>query len=341
MEVARRADPAGGRGISHGTTGEAPTMSENATTTETANHHLGHGIVVGYDGSAASVLALDWAIETARERGRPLTIVHGISTTGTGFPAMDLAQAQPLFERTAREIVADGARRAEKVLEVNQIETQYWLGSAAGQIIEASRDADLVVVGSRGRGRLLGGLLGSTSYAVTAHSHCPVVVVRGPAGEDVEDLPEPSRPDPEHPVLVGSDESPGSQRAVDAAAEVAAQSGARLTIVRVAEPVIPSTWTVIEAGAGGAALEDPDTILGWAREGVEREGERVRRTHPSLDVTTEAVLGDPGSVLAGLGQDAGLVVVGSRGRGGFTGMLLGSVSHRVIHDAVCPVMVVR
>lgn len=318
-----------------------PGVSDQGEPSPEGGHRPGHGIVVGYDGSAASVLALDWAIETARERGRPLTIVHGISTTGTGFPAMDLAQAQPLFEQTARDIVADGARRAEKVLEVNQIETQYWLGSAAGQIVEASRDADLVVVGSRGRGRLLGGLLGSTSYAVAAHSHCPVVVVRGPAGEDVEDLPQPSRPDPAHPVIAGSDESAESQRAVDAAAEVAAQSRARLTLVRVAEPVIPSTWTVIEAGAGGAGLEDPDVILGWAREGVEREGERVREAHPSLDVTTQAVLGDPGSLLAGLGKDAGLIVVGSRGRGGFTGMLLGSVSHRVIHDAVCPVMVVR
>ncbi|GAA6527110.1 universal stress protein [Intrasporangium sp. DVR] len=300
-----------------------------------------HGIVVGYDASAASVLALDWAVETARERGRRLTIVHGMSTASSGYPAMDLAQAEPFFEQTAREIVSEGARRAQKTLEVSQIETQYWLGSPAGQIIEASKDADLVVVGSRGRGRILGGLLGSTSYAVAAHAHCPVVVVRGPAGKDVDDLPKPNRPDAQHPVLVGSDGSPASERAVDAAADVAVQSGARLHIVRIAQPVTPTTWTIIESGAGGDGLEDPETILSWMRAGLELEAERVRAAQPSLEVTSEAVFGDPGSVLAELGSAAGLVVVGSRGRGGFTGMLLGSVSHRVIHDAVCPVMVVR
>lgn len=369
MEVAGQVDPAGRSGIGHANdssgvlhmnenattdTSETSDTSDTSDTSETSDTAKDlpastgepaarptHGIVVGYDGSAASVLALDWAVETARERGRPLTIVHGMSTAGTGFPAMDLAQAQPIFEQTAREILAEGAQRAAKSLEVSQIETQYWLGSPAGQIIEASRDAELVVVGSRGRGRILGGLLGSTSYAVAAHAHCPVVVVRSGVGEDVEDLPRPSRPGADHPVVVGSDGSPASERAVDAAADVAEQSAARLRIVHVAQPVIPSTWTVIEAGAGGAGLEDPEVILGWARESVEQEGGRVRTAHPSLDVTTEALWGDPGSLLAQLGADAGLIVVGSRGRGGFTGMLLGSVSHRVIHDASCPVMVVR
>jgi nucleotide-binding universal stress UspA family protein len=111
--------------------------------------------------------------------------------------------------------------------------------------------------------------------------------------------------------------------------------------VRVAEDLHVNTSTVIEAGAGAQGVEDVDTTLAGGEESLNTVAERVRAAHPSLEVTTEAVLGEPGATLRELGKDAGLIVVGSRGRGGFAGMLLGSVSHRVIHDAVCPVMVVR
>jgi nucleotide-binding universal stress UspA family protein len=114
--------------------------------------------------------------------------------------------------------------------------------------------------------------------------------------------------------------------------------------VRVAERLHTNTSTVIEAGASDQAAEggqDPDTSLAGVEESLDKVADRVRGHHPSIEVTTQAVIGEPGATLSELGKDAGLIVVGSRGRGGFAGMLLGSVSHRVIHDAVCPVMVVR
>ncbi len=324
------------------TTESAEGAAGTAPAPKPTESSLNAGIVVGYDGSAGSQLALDWAIETARERGTRLTIVHGVSLANTpGFPAMDLGQVEPLFERSAREVVAEGEAHARKFLETTEIATQYWLGSPAGQIIEASKDADLVVVGSRGRGRLLGGLLGSTSYAVAAHAHCPVVIVRGPAGHEPDELVAPQRPDSRHPVVVGVDDSPASDHAVDAGARAAAAAGARLHILRVAQPMPVNTWLIEEAGADAKAAEDSEAGLSTSEAAVERVADRVRAAHPDLEVTTEAVVGDPGPTLAARGVDAGLIVVGSRGRGGFTGMLLGSVSHRVIHDATCPVMVVR
>lgn len=299
-----------------------------------------HGIVVGYDGSAGSQLAVEWAAETARQQGRRLTLMHSVNlATVPAFPAMDVSQLEPSLENAAKSLVDEGAERAGASLDASQIETQYWLGSPAVQLVDASRDADLVVVGSRGRGRIRSGLLGSTSYAVAAHAHCPVVVVRGPEGEAPDDVPAPPRPGRDHDVVVGIDDSDAALRAVDAAAEVAEREGAVLHVVRVAHPRSMEAWTYAETAKGGT--EETHALRDHAEQSVTRAANRVRAQHPKVVVTTEVLYGDAGHAVAELSAGAGLLVVGSRGHGGFTGMLLGSVSHRVIHDATCPVMVVR
>lgn len=299
-----------------------------------------YGTVVGYDGSPGSRLALAWAAETARLQGTHLTLVHSVNVaTVPAFPAMDLSQLEPTLAQAAKSLVDDGAVRAAEKLDASQIETQYWLGSPAAQLVDASKDADLVVVGSRGRGRVLAGLLGSTSYTVAAHATCPVVVVRGPVDPSSDDLPTPPRPGRDHDVVVGVDDSDSSARAVDAAAEVAEREGAALHVVRVAHSASMEAWTYAEVAKGGT--EETHAIRDHAEQSVTRAANRVRARHPKVLVTTEVLYGDPGQSLADLGATAGLIVVGSRGHGGFTGMLLGSVSHRVIHDATCPVMVVH
>lgn len=296
-------------------------------------------IVVGYGGSEGCEPALDWAIETARREQRPLSILHCYDLAHVPVVGATLPDAQgELMSRVADEVLGEVIARAAQVLGESQVSGKSVLGSPAGELVAESETAHLVVSGSHGKGRLLAGLLGSTSYAVTAHAKCPAVVVRGDAS---------LHPDPGHRVVVGVDESEESVHALDRAAEVAESSGAPLHLVRGVSPhveayVHPEIAPMVFGE--GYALDDGqlgDQILAYAREATDEAAARLRDLHPALTVTSEVVEDDPGLAIARAGEGAGLIVVGSRGRGGFTGMLLGSVSHTVIHHATSPVMVVR
>jgi nucleotide-binding universal stress UspA family protein len=183
-----------------------------------------HGVVVGYDGSPSVRLALEWAAETARQLGTRRTIVHSLSLSMIPVSLPSTSRWPSRCCTRPPRWSAARADHASSVLEASQIEAQYLLGSPAGQLVDASRDADLIVLGSRGHGRLRAGLLGSTSYAVTAHARCPVVLVRAGAEQQEEEQEEMAgdlhvaRPGPGHPVIVGVDDSEAAQRALDAAA---------------------------------------------------------------------------------------------------------------------------
>lgn len=174
-------------------------------------------------------------------------------------------------------------------------------------------------------------MLGSVSFAVTAHAHCPVVVV----GEDAV-LVGPSRG-----VVVGVDGSTAGDRTLDLAADVAAHAGAPLRIICAWD--LPVTGSVDYAYWKGASPDSDwaQTLHDEAVKVVASSAERARSGHRGLVVTTDVLQGPAGMVLRGASRDAGLVVVGSRGLGGFSGLVLGSVSHHVIHSCACPVMVVR
>jgi nucleotide-binding universal stress UspA family protein len=298
------------------------------------------GVVVGYDGSPSSKVALDWAAETARVLGRPLTVMHCVDiSTVVEFPTYDGAAALAEVEDAARALLDEGVARATAILDPSQVHRLSAIGSGAAELVAASKDADLVVTGSRGRGRLLGGLLGSTSYAVTAHAHCPAIVVRGPATNGHGKPAEARHPGPGHAVIVGLDDSDSSERALLEAADVAVASGALLRLVTVARLASVESWAYAEDTKAGT--DSTHAIREAAEATLKRAEAHARGAHPELEIETEVLYGEPGHVLGDLAERAGLVVVGSRGRGGFTGLLLGSVSHTVIHEAPCPVMVVR
>jgi nucleotide-binding universal stress UspA family protein len=200
-------------------------------------------------------------------------------------------------------------------------------------LVDESRRTDLMVLGTRGRGDFSATCLGSVSIAVAARAFCPVVILRSGM---------PADPGPAFPVVVGVDGSEWSAHALEVAADVAVQARAPLRVVNVCAGLPEGTWAA--ASARGIS-PSPDRFLDAAHSAAEQVAEQAvnaaRRAHSGVNVTRLVVEGHPAHSLSPTANDAGLLVVGSRGRGVFTGLVLGSVSHGVVKTARCPVMVVR
>ncbi|WP_274526454.1 universal stress protein [Micromonospora alfalfae] len=275
-------------------------------------------ILVGYDGSTDASVALNWAVEEARHSGQPVRLAYVFEwLTVASWVGPGVAPGV-WPDDTARRQVEDLVRRAAAdATAANpglRITGEVYDGPPALVLQERSAEAGMLVLGSRGHGGFGGLLAGSTAVSVAAHAHCPVVVVRDG----------PSVAAPAGPVAVGVDGSEPSLVALGFAVERAAQ---RRTPLRVLH-----AWTPGPGGAAGV----PDE-----RAAVEQALEPWRRTFPELAVTVDLVPTSPAAMLIEASRDARLIVVGSRGRGGLAGMLLGSVSQQLIQHANCPVAVVR
>jgi nucleotide-binding universal stress UspA family protein len=273
---------------------------------------VGGFVVVGADGSHHGGEALRFALSEARLRDARLRAVRAwsippLTTGGVGmFPAYQVVRDE-LADATAAELaqsVEDASSEAAGV----EVELDVVQGDAAGALVERSAGADLLVVGSRGRGSVTGTLLGSVSQGVLQHSPCPVAVVH------TVERALGSR------VVVGVDGSPGASRAIRWAFEEASVRSVPVHAVCAFE----EPWTLAATGfaSAEAAVEFREALAGDAA----RVLDDVRAAAPEgVDVTGEAVFSPPGRALVEIaGED--LLVVGSRGRGGFTSLLLGSVS---------------
>ena len=284
-------------------------------------------VVVGFDGTPESEGAVRWAALRAFALGASLTVLHAVPLPGSGI-RLDVLGGTPPLEVALRErsaqVAARGARLARAVEPGLAVVSVGVVGGAAAELIAHSADAALLVVGRRRRGHVLVAALGSVSFAVSMHARCPVVVF--PAGTTVQ--PRHSR----RPVLVGVDGSSGSMAALDLGAAVAVATGSAVVVVAAWQDDTGEPW-----GLDVRTSRAQDV----ASERLERAEHHLLAQHPDLEVTGSTVEGDAVDVLVAASPGAGLVVVGSRGEGGFAGMMLGSVSHGVLRAAASPVAVVR
>ncbi|AKT51857.1 universal stress protein [Arsenicicoccus sp. oral taxon 190] len=284
-------------------------------------------VVVGVDGSSGARPALEWAAREAEGRRATLVLVMAqeLAVPAPSEAGWTFGLDDVLRESTERLLdeAAELVRRRHPDLDVT---TQGVFGSPAAALIEASRHATLVVVGSRGAGGWPGLLLGSVSGAVAAHGHCPVVVV-------------PDRcehTDPQGPVVVGVDDSAESARA--AAFALAEADGRGVPVVAV------HAWTLSFHGGVVPTEEGSEPYTSMREQQsqlVTRVLEHPRAAHPDVPVEHRIVRSTSVSALTEASRGASLVVVGSRGRGGFAGMLLGSTSRQLLQTSQAPVAVVR
>jgi len=272
-----------------------------------------YGIVAGYDGSPGAAQALRWAAREARARGTALTVCLAWTPDHLELPTE--AGLCDLAREHGREILTRGLPYAGSELGPGRVRADLAAGSAAWVLCEHSRNADMVVVGSRGHSQLPGLRLGSVSSQVAGHASGRVVVIRGPW-----------RPanQPPGPVVVGADGSRAGRAAIAFAFEEAALRGVPLVAV--------------------CALTDAAGRLGEGRQ-VQEDFEAMMadedKEHPEVSVWHRVLPGTPRSALLAAASDAQLLVVGARGRGGRDEMSLGSIAHVVLQCAPGPVAVVR
>lgn len=275
-------------------------------------------IFVGYDGSADSDYALSWAEEMARRTQRPLhVLISEVDPTHVFEMTRDWHVA-----RMAR-IEAD-ARDRLKESKAPTVSVTVVKDPPVTALIDASSQASLVVVGARGHGLLSGVLLGSVSQHVSRHAACPVVVVRQARHSSDR-------------VVVGVDGSSGSSAALEFASEHASRTGSTLTVIHAWRNLSRERGPLMGAPFEGQFNEEVNAAERVLSEAVAG----LRERYPDVHVETEAIPVTPSRCLADASAAASLLVVGSRGRGAFAGMLLGSTSQSVLHHAQCSVAVVR
>jgi len=281
-------------------------------------------IIVGVDGAAPSRTALRWASREAARRGAELVVLLAYNWRVPGTPAILGPELEQAAQDQAELVVADAVGEAHAIAPTVSVRGHAVLADPAPALVNAGRDGAMIVVGSRGRHGFPAALVGSVSQQVALHAHGPVVVVRGKA--------EPA----EGAVVVGFDGSPGADEALRAAFEEANLRDRRLTVVKAITTTLPS-WPV----SLPPLAYDREAVRLAAQADLEHMLESWSAKYPDVTVAARAVIGNPSRVLIAASQGAQLIVVGTRGHGGFAGLLLGSVGLHLLHHAECPLLVAR
>lgn len=279
-------------------------------------------IVIGLDPAEPCSASLDWALNEARLRARPVVFQFA---RGVALPAQsEMALETIMPESLAQTIIERATAYAQNSQPSVHVQSRVSSGSAASVLVDASNDAEVVVVGRQGYGRIAGAVLGSTSAQVAAHAHSPVVVVDTSVAPRAGDR-----------VVVGVDGSPANRAAIQYGFEAAHLRGVALVAVYAWRLNVPEQVTLpwISKDAHRQLVAEQERVLhealaGWAQ------------TLPDVPVRYVVSRQLPVDRLMAEARSAGLLVVGSRGRGGFTGLLLGSVSQGVLHrPRQCPIAI--
>ena len=285
-------------------------------------------IVVGTDGSASGLAAVEAAAREARWRGARLRLVHAFIWPALHAPLgpSPLGPAEGGLRNMVERLLTEAEERARTVAPEVDISRAVVTGEPLTVLEAQSRAAELVVVGSRGMGSFVGLMVGSTAVYLAAHGRCPVLVVRE-QGEGTG------------PIVVGVDGSSAGAGAVNFAFAEAALRGVDLVALH--------AWTTWNAPM--PPPQDEASPYANPREALASQEGRLlsealaghQESYPGVSVKRELVHGGTRETLIEASRTAQLLVVGARGRGGFAGLLLGSVSQAMLHHAHCPVAVVR
>lgn len=295
---------------------------------ESSDAATANGVTVGVDGSEQSLNALQFAAQEASNHNLPLNIVTAYSIPVFAASSMDAGYASmddEAFRASALETVQDAASHIKQFVDNGlTVRTFVESGDAAGVLLDFAEEADLMVVGRRGRGGFMGRLLGSVSTAIPAHAKCPTIVVP---------LTAKDRTNTKDVIVVGVDGSDRARLAVLKAAERALAENATLRVVCAIPPLGGSLAWV-------PATVDQEAVFREVREQLSAGERWLKSYYPDLKFESDVIEGAPVEVLIDESRTAKLLVTGSRGRGGFTGMLLGSTSQGVLFHANGPVMVI-
>ena len=285
-------------------------------------------VVVGVDGSEEAIQAALWAAAQVKQTDGSLRVVCAYPTASYSAAALDGGFAVIDDESLRQGALSAAEEAAALVRQETGVESEVvaLIGDPAVVLTDMSRSVDMIVIGSRGGGGFADRLLGAVSATVPAHAKCPVVMV-----------PQHKSGKPFIPIdriVVGSDGSDQASQALFKAVDMASDWNAELTAV-VALPV----------SAGGGALSwlpvavDRQILVDDIKESLGTAIDKALRGR-DLWVARHVLDGSPAALLTEFSTAVDLVVVGTRGRGGFAGMLLGSTSQTVLHHSTCPVMTV-
>ncbi|MGA9491362.1 MAG: universal stress protein [Mycobacterium sp.] len=286
-----------------------------------------YGIVVGVDGSPGSDAAVSWAAREASLRGEIVTLMHVVQPVVVSWPVsagqVSVAEWQEENARRAIDQARKGVGSALDPERQQDVRSEVLYAHPVDALVDASKDARMVVVGSHGRGALGRLLMGSVSRGVVEQAHCVVAVVHARQGSTPVDAGAP--------VLLGIDGSPASEAATAWAFEEASRREVPLLALHAWSdvgvfPIFGMDWRDYQ-GEGEEILAE--RLAGW------------HERYPDVHVSRRLVCDTPAHWLLQESQRAQLVVVGSHGRGGFGGMRLGSVSTAIAQSATVPVIVVR